>query len=181
MTGAGGEASPLRDHFRKFALYNRWANGAIYAAAAKLSPDQLAADRGGYFKSVLGTLNHLLVTDGMWLDRLDGASPQGVRLDTVLHAELPALRDARRATDKRLIDLVYPYRETDFAVPFHYRTTAGSEFTQPLVEILAHVFNHQTHHRGQAHDLIGQMLGRDAVPVLDLVAYLRTAGANDAP
>jgi uncharacterized damage-inducible protein DinB len=62
-----------------------------------------------------------------------------------------------------------------------YLTTAGTPMTQPLHHVLAHLFNHQTHHRGQAHDLISQIAGGEAAPVLDLIAYQRFAAENDAP
>jgi uncharacterized damage-inducible protein DinB len=168
-------------HFRMFALYNRWANRRLYDAAAALSSADLAADRGAFFRSVLGTLNHLLVTDRLWLGRLEGESARDVRLDTILHEDLAALRTARAAEDQRLIGHVFGLTEEDLAAPVSYATTSGTAQTQARWQILAHLFNHETHHRGQAHDLIGQILGRDRTPVLDLLAYQRSAAATDAP
>ena len=170
---------PRQEHFRMFALYNRWANDRIYETAGRLTPAALQEDRGAFFKSVLGTLNHLLVSDRIWMSRLEGNSPRSARLDEILHADLDDLAQARTQENQRIIAYVFALEEEKFAAPLEYLTTAGTPMTQPLHHILAHLFNHQTHHRGQAHDLINQIAGE--APVLDLIAYQRFAAENDAP
>jgi uncharacterized damage-inducible protein DinB len=172
---------PRQQHFRHFALYNRWANQQLYRSAERCSLVELTNDRGAFFSSILGTLNHLLVTDRMWRKRLEGNSPSGVKLDEVLFADLPSLAEARRDEDRALIATVYVYSEEELGATMAYATSSGASQTQPLHEVLAHLFNHQTHHRGQAHDLLGQALGKDRTPVLDLLYYQRTAAVNDAP
>lgn len=159
--------------FGMFARYNRWANARIYAAAAGLDPEHLAADRGAYFRSVLGTLNHLLVVDRLWMARMEGYSPGPTQLDQILHADLFTLTQARLAEDARILAFVESLDAKNPAAPLHYKTTAGVAKSQPLAEVLWHFFNHQTHHRGQAHDLICQFAGRDATPSLDLLLYQR--------
>ena len=94
---------PRQEHFRMFAAYNRWANEPLYACAAQLSPAALAEPRGAFFGSLLGTLNHLLVADRIWMSRLEGTSPQGTRLNEILHADLPDLQAARCREDQRII------------------------------------------------------------------------------
>lgn len=172
---------PLQHHFRQFVLYNRWANLQLYRALEGCSKEDLNENRGAYFHSILGTLNHLLVTDRMWRARLQGTSPAGVKLDAILFDELDPLAQARRAEDRALIDVVTGFSEPEMTEPRSYLTSSGAPHTQTLRDLLAHIFNHQTHHRGQAHDLIGQALGTGRTPVLDLVHYQRTAGAGDAP
>jgi uncharacterized damage-inducible protein DinB len=172
---------PLQTNFRQFALYNRWANTQLYDASAKLSPEQLAQDRGGFFKSLLGTLNHLVVTDRLWMSRLEGNSPRGTKLDEILFTDMGALRGARDAENKRIVDHVFALREDQFAAPFAYETTSGAAQSQPLQQILSHLFNHQTHHRGQAHDLLGQIAGQDKAPPLDLLIYQRFVAPSDQP
>ena len=172
---------PRQQHFRHFALYNRWANQQLYRSAEGCSPSELTRDRGAFFSSILGTLNHLLVTDRMWRRRLEGNSPRGVKLDEIVYFDLPSLAEARGEEDRALIDVVYGFSEQQMALPIVYSTSSGTPQTQPLHEVLAHVFNHQTHHRGQAHDLLGQALGIDRTPVLDLLYYQRSRAANDAP
>jgi uncharacterized damage-inducible protein DinB len=165
-----------QQHFRMLALYNGWANERLYASAAQLTPEALAEDRGAFFGSLLGTLNHLLVTDRLWMSRLEGASPQGTRLNQVLHEDFGALRAARRSQDEKLIAFVHDLGEERLAEPLDYATTSGAAHSQPLHQVLAHLFNHQTHHRGQAHHMIGIALGRENAPVLDLLAYQRSLG-----
>jgi uncharacterized damage-inducible protein DinB len=174
-------AEPLQTHFRQFALYNRWANTQLYDAAARLSPEQLAENRGGFFKSLLGTLNHLVVTDRLWMSRLEGNSPRGTKLDEILYEDIAGLRAARDAENKRIVDHVFALAEDRFAAPFAYETTSGAAQSQPLQQILAHLFNHQTHHRGQAHDLFGQIAGQDKAPPLDLLIYQRFVAPMDQP
>ncbi|HEY1632578.1 MAG TPA: DinB family protein [Rhizomicrobium sp.] len=172
---------PLQAHFRQAALYNRWANTQIYAVAATLSPEQLAEDRGGFFKSLLGVLNHLVVTDRLWMSRLEGNSPRGAKLDEILHADMSELRAARDAENARIVGHVFALSEEQLTEPFAYETTIGAPQTQPRSHILAHLFNHHTHHRGQAHDLFGQIAGRDKAPPLDLLIYQRFTAPNDQP
>lgn len=79
-------------HYRMFGHYNAWANARLYESVARLSTEQYRADRGAFFKSVHGTLNHLLVTDRIWMQRFtaEGAAPD--RLDAVLFEAFGALR-----------------------------------------------------------------------------------------
>ena len=171
-------AGLYQDHFRMFALYNRWANAELYKAAAQLPEAALAEDRGAFFKSVLGVLNHLLVADRIWLGRLQGNGPVGYRLDETLFPALAPLTAARGEHDARLIEHIFALAEDQFTQDLAYRTNAAPQ-TQKRHHILAHMFNHQAHHRGQAHDLLCQIGGRDAVPVLDLLAYQRHVMPGD--
>src|SRR3954453_9997893 len=166
---------PRQEHFRMLAHYNAWANDRLYACAVRLSPEALATDHGAFFRSLLGTLNHLLVTDRLWMSRLAGESPRGTRLDEVLHHDFAELRAARMAQDSKLVEYVHGLSEKRLAEPLDYATSSGAPQSQPLHHVLAHLFNHQTHHRGQAHHLVGLALGRDKTPVLDLLAYQRSA------
>src|SRR4051812_7186708 len=170
---------PRQEHFRMLAHYNQWANGRLYAAVARMAPEALAENRGAFFGSLLGTLNHLLVTDRGWMARLEGESPR-MRLDEVLHRDFDELRAARLVQDQKLVDYVHGLSEERLAAPLDYATSSGVPQSQPLHHVLAHLFNHQTHHRGQAHHLVGLALGREATPVLDLLAYQRSAGAATA-
>ena len=90
------------DHYRMFGHYNAWANRRLYDAAAELSSEQYRADRGAFFKSVHGTLNHLLVTDRIWMQRFTGEGDAPNRLDAILFETLGELRAAREAEDRRI-------------------------------------------------------------------------------
>lgn len=172
---------PRQKHFRTFALYNRWANDTLYETASKLTPRQLGEDRGAFFKSVLGTLNHMIVTDRLWMGRLEGKNPKGVRLDEMLYTDFAAVRAARAVENERIIADVFALREEDLDSNLSYEMTDGTPLNPNLGDVLAHVFNHHTHHRGQAHDLIGQIIGADKTPALDLMVYLRGAAKDDRP
>jgi uncharacterized damage-inducible protein DinB len=156
---------------RRLADYNRWANERLYAACAQLDVDGYYQARPSFFGSIHKTLNHLLVADRLWMARIAGTSPQGVQLDAELYRDRDALRAARVAQDEQLIDLMDGLDETALDRPIDYRTTSGKPFRNELALVLQHLFNHQTHHRGQVHD----MLSATAVPppVLDLIYYER--------
>ena len=163
------------DHFRSFAAYNAWANRRLYDAVAALPADAVRAARpAAYFGSILGTLNHVLVADRLWLDRIEGRPPRGYRLDTVLHEDPGELREAREAEDARIEALVADLDDGDLERTVAYTNFRGQAFADPLGRLLAHVFNHQTHHRGQAHALV-----KDAgaePPPLDYIYFLRETG-----
>ena len=162
----------MKAHFQRMAAYNRWANARLYDAAGKLSPAELAAPRSGFFPSLMKTLNHILVGDTIWLGRLDGKGSPGVtKLDQTLHAEFAALNAARSVTDDRIIAFVEGLAPERLWQDLVYRTTTGEPMQTPVGQVLAHVFNHQTHHRGQAHAMLSST--EIAPPPLDLIYFLR--------
>jgi uncharacterized damage-inducible protein DinB len=154
------------------AAYNRWANERLYEAAGKLSPAALAEARSGFFPSILKTLNHILVGDTLWMGRLDGAgSPEVNRLDQILHTDFAALKAARAAMDDRIIAFVDALPPQRLGEDLIYRTMSGEGMVTPVGQVLAHFFNHQTHHRGQAHAMLSST--DVAPPSLDLLYFLR--------
>jgi uncharacterized damage-inducible protein DinB len=161
----------MKPHVLTFARYNRWANRRLYEVAAELTDAQYREERGAFFGSLRGTLNHLLVGDRVWFNRLTGEGVNPPSLDTILHDGFADLRTAREAEDERIIRFAETLDETRLDRPFAYRTMDGTPVELPLGLTLAHVFNHQTHHRGQAHTLLTQFGCR--VPALDLIYFLR--------
>jgi uncharacterized damage-inducible protein DinB len=161
-----------------FARYNAWANGRVYEAAARLTVEQYRADRGAFFKSVHGTLNHLLVTDRIWMRRFTGEGDAPDRLDTILHETFGELRAAREAEDGRILRFVEGLDDRRIGGTIKYRRVSSpEEFEQQLAPALAHWFNHQTHHRGQVHTLLTGLVGQ--APELDLLYFQRlTAGPS---
>ncbi len=162
----------LKPHFQVMAAYNRWANARLYEAVAKLSPEEFQAPRSGFSPSLAKTLNHLLVGDTIWMGRLDGGGSPGVtKLDQVLHSEFAALKAARTAMDDRIVAFVDGLAPDRFEQDLIYRTTSGEAMVTPVDQVLAHFFNHQTHHRGQAHAMLSST--SVASPSLDLIYFLR--------
>ena len=169
----------LLDHFRMLGGYNAWANVRLYEAAARLDGDQYRADRGAFFKSVHGTLNHLLATDRVWMQRFTGTGTAPDRLDAILFETLDELRPAREAEDRRIVDFVDALDDARLAGSIRYRRVTTPEiFEQQLAPALAHWFNHQTHHRGQVHGLLTGLVGR--APELDLLFYQRLSPKSAA-
>lgn len=162
----------MKAHFEMMAAYNAWANRRLYAAAEALPEADYRADLGAFFRSVHGTLNHLVVADRIWLARFRGEPPPGLRLDQIVHDDRAALAEARRALDAEIIGFVAGLTEARLDAPFTYRLiTRDEQVTQPMAPALAHFFNHQTHHRGQMHALLTRLTGE--APALDLIYFLR--------
>jgi uncharacterized damage-inducible protein DinB len=162
----------MHAHYRTFARYKQWANGRLYEAAARLSDAEYRADRGAFFKSMHGTLNHLLATDRIWMQRFTGQGEAPARLDAILHERFDALSAAREAEDRRIVDYIDGLDDRRLAGTIRYRRVSSpEEFEQALAPALAHWFNHQTHHRGQAHAILTG-LGK-AAPELDLLYFQR--------
>jgi uncharacterized damage-inducible protein DinB len=169
----------MKAYFQMFAGYNAWANARLFEAAAELTDTQYRENRGAFFKSVHGTLNHLLVTDRVWMQRITGEGDAPDRLDAILFEDFSELRAARQSEDRRIVEHLDRLDETAFAGVIRYRRVSTPEmFEQPLVPALAHLFNHQTHHRGQAHALLTALTGKG--PELDLLFYQRLVDTGGA-
>lgn len=165
------------ERYRMWAGYNAWANDRLYDAATTLSDTDYRADRGAFFKSVHGTLNHLIVADRIWMYRFTGEGEVPSKLDAILFDDLASLRRARQAEDRRISQYVESLDDAKLAGQFTYRTiTRPTTIVQPLAPALDHFFNHQTHHRGQIHCLLTAIAGRDAAPSLDLILFQRETG-----
>jgi uncharacterized damage-inducible protein DinB len=162
----------MHDHIRRMARYNRWANGRLYGACGQLDQAAYLQERPAFFGSIHGTLNHLLVADRIWLARIEGLPAPGLKLDDRPFADLETLRNARIGEDRRMVDLVEGYEEADLERIVSYRmVTRPEDVTTPLPLCWLHLFNHQTHHRGQVHGLLSQT--DVPPPPLDLIYYLR--------
>lgn len=167
------------DRYKMFAGYNAWANERLYDAAAKLSVEEYRADRGAFFKSIHGTLNHILVADRIWMKRFTGQGEAPATLDAILHEDLDSLRAARDREDARIEAYIGQLTEEELAATFSYMTvTNPKQITQPLSPALDHFFNHQTHHRGQAHAVLTGLRGKDFAPSLDMILYQRETGTG---
>jgi uncharacterized damage-inducible protein DinB len=163
------------------ARYNTWMNDKLYALGATLSDEDRKRDRGAFFKSIHGTFNHLLLADRVWLARFTGVTaPEGFMapgirsLDQELYADFEELRKERTRTDGELSAWVAELTPERLAAPLAYMRQ-GRKIECPLWWAVAHVFNHQTHHRGQLTTLFMQH-GSDP-GVTDLFAMLREESA----
>ncbi len=163
--------------YTMFAGYNAWCNERLYDAVALVSDAEYRADRGAFFKSLHGTLNHLLVGDRIWMNRFTGQGELPKSLDTILYDDFAALRAARRAEDAAICGYIGTLSTADLAGMLRYRTfTKPATIEQQLSPALDHFFNHQTHHRGQVHALLSSIAGNDRTPSFDLIIYQRQTG-----
>jgi uncharacterized damage-inducible protein DinB len=167
----------MKSRYQMFAAYNSWCNERLYDAVATLSDTDYRADRGAFFKSVHGTLNHLLVGDRIWMRRFTGAGEMPPSLDAILYDDFASLRAARRVQDTLITRYINGLSEADLLGTLRYRTVVRPQaIEQPLAPALDHFFNHQTHHRGQAHALLSAVIGNDKTPSFDLIIFQRETG-----
>lgn len=162
----------MKQHFVLMATYNRWANLRLYDMVAALPDELYRKPIGVYFKSLHGTLNHLLTADRIWMRRLEGKGDHPDKLNATIHDDLVSLQAARVAEDQRIVNFVDSLRDADFERSWEYTMLNGTRQRQCLREILAHLFNHQTHHRGQAHAALTS-LGVSEPKPLDLLIMLK--------
>lgn len=168
----------IRAHYVAAAQYNAWANARLYEAAFQLPEPDYRRDVGLFFKSLHGTLNHILIGDRIWLSRLAGESDRSYRLDAILYDAKADLALARAEEDARIQALVDGFDEADFRAERRYARAGGAEYAQQVADILAHFFNHQTHHRGQAHTALSILTGAEP-PSLDMLQMQRGVVASD--
>ena len=161
----------MLSYFQRFARYNQWANGRLYAACADLSDADRKASRPAFFGSVHRTLNHILLCDRMWLSRLGVGELIVEPLDTELYTDFEELRRQRVMQDTVILEYVAAQDEAAIAGTKTYANTSGQPQKTPHAVILQHFFNHQTHHRGQVHDMLSQTAV--APPPLDMIYFVR--------
>ncbi|WOD27233.1 DinB family protein [Alloalcanivorax xenomutans] len=160
-------------HYSTLARYNQWQNRQHYQLCAKLDDTQRKADRGLFFHSIHGTLNHLLLTDRLWLGRFLDRPFQVRSLDQELYEDFDQLWRERESTDQAILDYIAGLEESRLDGELSYvSASTGQSRSYPLRLCLTHFFNHQTHHRGQLTTAYGQ-LGHD-VGITDLIFMPRS-------
>lgn len=169
----------LKSNFELMADYNQWMNNSIYTASTKLSHDELNIDRGAFFGSILGTLNHIVVGDTFWLKRFAEhpahfASLEPIReleqpksLNAIVHDDLAQLTEHRAMMDNVIVAFSQELMDEILESSLSYDNSKGLAFNKKLGHLIQHFFNHQTHHRGQVSTLFNQ-LGID-IGVTDLL------------
>ncbi len=167
----------LKPLFEMLARYNSWANERIYAASAGLADADYRADHGAFFGSIHATLNHILIGDRIWMFVFTGEGRKPTELDAILYDSIGDLLAARRTEDARIVSYVASLSEQDLAGTVRYSTLRSpADIEQHLAPILLHFFNHQTHHRAQAHTILTRLTGK--APSLDMVMFQRETGLS---
>jgi len=145
------------DLYRRWARYNAWMNGRIYALCAGLDDAERRRDRGAFFGSLHSTLNHLLWGDRAWLDRLSGQATNPGPIGVDLYDSFADLRSAREELDRAIQDWADSLEPADLDGDLTWTSaTDGRQRIHPKRLCIAHLFNHQAHHRGQATTLLSQ-------------------------
>ncbi|TEW48489.1 DinB family protein [Psychromonas algicola] len=169
----------LKDHVYLMADYNQWMNQKVYEAVGAMTPEKLHQDQGAFFGSIFASLNHICVGDTLWLKRFESvlhsydayapiaALDMPETLDIFLANNFIDLKDRRVLLDEALLELASLLTDEELLQPISYQNSKGVASKKTLFNLLMHVFNHQTHHRGQVTTLLSQS-GID-IGVTDLV------------
>jgi uncharacterized damage-inducible protein DinB len=153
-------------YVQRMARYNRWQNENLYGVADLLPAEERRRERGAFFGSIHKTLSHLLWGDRAWMSRFTASPkpPGGIPESVSLYPDWQQLKDERQLFDRTIIDWA------DVVDPLwlagnhtYYSGAAKREVTMPRWLQVVHMFNHQTHHRGQVHCLLTQAGGKPSV------------------
>ncbi|KZN41195.1 hypothetical protein N483_16420 [Pseudoalteromonas luteoviolacea NCIMB 1944] len=165
-----GKEMNYLSHFKLMAQYNLRMNTQLNEATSMLSHEQITSDRGAFFDSILGTLNHILIGDMIWLLRFAQHSkryqsladlndlPVPTDLDVILYKDFELYLPVRNRIDNAILCWINnEVDESDFHETLVYSDTKGHTSEREFSELVAHLFNHQTHHRGQLSTLLSQL------------------------
>lgn len=155
---------------RRLYAFHRWANARTLDTAAGLSAEEVTRDLRSSFPSVLATLVHLLSAEWIWLERWKGNSPAGWPAGESL-VTFALLRQKWSEVEREQAALLESRGDEGFARVIAYRNIKGEPYENPLGDILQHVVNHGTYHRGQLATMFRQ-LGHKP-PATDFIQYLR--------
>ncbi len=172
----------LLKQYKLLGEYNQLMNQRLYEAVATLPDDKIKEDKGAFFGSLLGTLNHILVGDIIWLSRFSTdisshdtlsyfitiEKPQS--LSSILYFELSELQKEREKIDRLIILWVNSLADKDLRSTISYKNMNGSSFQKDFSSLINHLFLHQIHHRGQATTLLSQFgVGFGETDLIELI------------
>ena len=152
-----------RAYVQCMARYNRWQNENLYGVADRLSAEERGSERGAFFGSIHKTLSHLLWGDRVWMSRFTAVpKPQaGIPESVSLYPDWDNLKSERATFDQTIIDWANTIEQSWLdAEQTYYSAATKREWTRPRWMLVTHMFNHQTHHRGQVHCMLTQAGGR---------------------
>lgn len=156
------------------AAYNQWANAELIAAVRSLPQGAATTERKSLFKTILNTLNHPLVTDRIWWAHMHGTQHDHKALNEVIHNELEPLAQERAKMDQRLIDYVAGLAPAAAEEEIEFTLLSGVPGRMTRWQMLMHIFNHNTYHRGFVVETFCQIPA--PLPLIDLPIFLRGGG-----
>lgn len=158
MSTTAANMNVYQNHYQLMAEYNRWMNRNLYTVCALIPDEKRKADLGAFFKSLHGTLNHLLWGDRIWLRRFTNEPFPVTPIGGEVFSDFEELRGERERIDEFILGWAKTLREELLAQPFEFKSAVdGKTRRAPTWVFVAQLFNHQTHHRGQATALIKQL------------------------
>jgi uncharacterized damage-inducible protein DinB len=156
----------LTAHFQVLARYNRIANERLYSVCAQLDDNEYRKLREGSFGSIHALLNHILLGDRRWMGLFQSGQRITPPLNQILYDDFASLRSARVREDARL-EAFFDHLDVAFWTrSFAYTNNQGKDYVETAHVACTHLFNHQTHHRGQVHVMLSQTTTKP--PSLDL-------------
>ena len=153
-------------HFQMLARYNRIANERLYATCAQLNDAEYRKQRPGSFGSIHGLLNHILLGDRRWLGLFENGQRVTPPLNEILYDDFASLRNARAGEDARIESFFLDLDVAFWGRSFPYTNNKGKDYVETAHVACSHLFNHQTHHRGQVHVMLSHT--QVSPPALDL-------------
>lgn len=155
--------------------FNSWANHRVMESCASLSPEQFTRDLGSSYKSVRDTLAHILGAEWVWLERWHGRSPLGL-LPAGEFPDYASLRERWSDVERDLTDFVASLTDDDLARIYDYKSTAGAAQSSPAWQMLQHLVNHGSYHRGQITTMLRQLGAKPQAT--DMIAFYRQRAAQ---
>jgi uncharacterized damage-inducible protein DinB len=146
----------LVTHFQMLSRYNRVANERLFAKCAQLDDAEYRKRRAGPFGSIHGLLNHILLGDRRWMGLFESGEPVTPPLNRILYDDFSDLQSGRRREDGRIDAFFARLDATFWSRSFAYTNNQGKDYLETAHVACAHLFNHQTHHRGQVHVMLSQ-------------------------
>lgn len=161
------------NYYDTMAHYNQWMNQKLYAICSQISDRQRKEDLGAFFKSIHSTLNHLLYGDRAWMGRLQVKPYYVPNLGVNMYENFAELRREREITDQQIITWTQSMEREWLETTFEYVSNIDKKTRfLPTWLLVTHMFNHQTHHRGQLTTLLSQLgydLGVTDLPWLPIL------------
>jgi len=169
-----------RDYLLLLIDFHYWARDRVLAAVDVLTPDQYERPMGNSFSSIRDTINHIYLAEWIWYSRWNGVSPTSFPPDEL--PDVATLRARWSELERNVRSFLDAAGESGLSRVFEYRLLSGKDSASPLWQMVAHVVNHATYHRGQVTTLLRQ-LGAAPAKSTDMITFFRetAAGANPEP
>jgi len=156
--------------------YHYWARDRLLDAVAALTPEQYTRDLGSSFKSIRETVTHIYAAEWAWYERWRGRSPTTL-LPPDQFPDLLTLRHAWADHEVKMRDFVARLGDQDMSRLIDYKLLSGHTGASPLWQMLQHVVNHASYHRGQVTTMLRQMGAQPAKPT-DMIAFYRVMASE---